>query len=62
MKPGSSLAILLLSLLAVAHLLRLLFHVELAVGGVVIPMWASAIGVLVPTFVAGLLWRESRSR
>lgn len=60
MRPGSSLAVLLLSLVAAAHLLRLFFHVEVIAGGVVIPMWVSAIGVVVPTFIAVLLWREAR--
>jgi hypothetical protein len=61
MKPGSSLAILLLSVVAFVHLLRLLFHVSVTVGGTAIPMWASAIGIAVPVFIAGLLWREAHA-
>lgn len=60
MKPGAVLAILLLSLIAVAHALRLAFAVEVVVGSIAIPMWGSAVGLAVSTLVAGLLWRETR--
>ena len=60
MKPGSSLAILLLALVALAHVLRLVFGVTAVVGGLAVPMWVSGVGIAVPTFVAGLLWREAR--
>jgi len=59
MKPGSFLAIVLLALVALAHVLRLIMGVEAVVGGMAVPMWVSGIGVAVPTLVAGLLWRES---
>jgi len=60
MKPGSSLAILVLCLVALAHLARLLLQVEVSVAGTAVPMWASAVGIAVPAFIAGLLWREAR--
>lgn len=60
MKPGSSLAILLLALVALAHVLRLVFGVTAVVGSLAVPMWVSGVGIAVPTFVAGLLWREAR--
>jgi hypothetical protein len=61
MKPGGFLAILLLALVALAHVVRLAIGVEVAVNGVAVPVWVSAVGAAVPTFIAGLLWRETRA-
>jgi Na+/proline symporter len=62
MKPASFLAVLLLALIAIAHLLRLVFRVEVTVDGVSIPLWASVIACVVPALIALMLWRESRKR
>lgn len=62
MKPGSLLAVLLLALIAIGHVLRLVFRVEATLDGIAIPMWASIIGVVVPGAVALLLWWETRAR
>lgn len=61
MKPASRLAALLLFLVAVVHLLRLAFQVEVVAGGTLIPMWLSVIGCLVPAALALGVWRESRA-
>jgi len=60
MKPAASLATLLLSFVAIAHLLRLVFRVEVVADGLVIPLWVSAVGFIVPGGLALALWRESR--
>jgi hypothetical protein len=60
MKIGSLLAIVVLSLVAAAHLLRLIDGTEIIARGVVVPQWVSIFGVAVPGLVAGLLWREAR--
>ena len=60
MKPAASLATLLLSFVAIAHLLRLVFRVEVVANGRVIPLWVSAVGFIVPGGLALALWRESR--
>jgi uncharacterized membrane protein YbhN (UPF0104 family) len=60
MKIGSLLAIVLFSLVALAHLLRLIDGTEIVARGVVVPQWISLFGVVVPVFIAGLLWREAR--
>ncbi|MGD2129012.1 MAG: hypothetical protein PVJ33_07025 [Lysobacterales bacterium] len=60
MKIGSLLAAVLLSIVAVAHLLRLLFAVDIVVGGYVIPQWVSVGGVVLPGLIAMMLWKESR--
>lgn len=61
MKPGVFLAILLLAVVALAHAVRLALGVDVAVNGGAVPVWVSAVGVAVPTFIAGLLWRETRA-
>ncbi len=60
MKTGSMLAILLLTLVAIAHLVRLAYGIEVSVGGWGVPQWVSVGGVIVPTAIAFLLWRESK--
>ena len=60
MKIGSLLAMVVLTLVAIAHLLRLIDGTEIIARGVVVPQWLSVFGVVVPGMVAWLLWRESR--
>jgi hypothetical protein len=60
MKPASLLAVLVFSLVAVGHLLRLLFRAEILVGGVAIPMWVSVVGLFVAGALAIALWREAQ--
>jgi len=45
-------------LVALAHVLRLVFNVEITVGGTAIPVWVSMVGTVVPAGIALLLWRE----
>lgn len=59
MKIGSKLAILLFLAVALAHLLRLLFGLEVTVGEWNVQQWVSALGVVVPALIAWLLWREN---
>jgi len=60
MKIGSLLAIVVLSLVACAHLLRLIDGTEIIARGVVVPQWLSIFGVVVPGVVAWLLWKEAK--
>ena len=60
MKIGSLLAIVFLSLVACAHLLRLIDGTEIVARGVIVPQWVSVFGVLAPALIVGLLWRDSR--
>ena len=60
MKAGSKLAILLLTLVAIAHLVRLLGGVEVTVAEWSVPQWVSMVGVIVPLVIAGLLWTERK--
>jgi hypothetical protein len=60
MKAAPLLAAILLAGVALAHLLRLLFRVEVTAGGIVVPMWLSAFGFLVPGTLSVALWRGRR--
>ena len=61
MKPASLLAVLVFSLVSIAHLARLIFQAEVLVGGAVIPMWMSVVGLFVAGGLAAALWREAHS-
>ena len=60
MKTGARLAVILFSLVAIAHLLRLLYGIPITAGDWSVPQWISLFGVVVPGLVAWLLWRESK--
>lgn len=60
MKTGTRLAIILLALVAFAHLLRVVFSVPVVAGDWVVPIWLSLLGILVPGLVAILLWKENK--
>ena len=60
MKPASLLAAILLDLVALAHLLRLIFHTEVTVGGTAIPMWISVVGCVIAAILSILVLREAR--
>ncbi len=62
MTRATLIAAVLLALVAVAHLLRMLFNMEATIGGVAVPMWVSVIATVVAGGVALLLWRDGRAR
>jgi hypothetical protein len=59
-KPVTAIASAIFAVVACLHLLRIVLGWEVLIQGVVIPMWASYLGVLVPSVLSFLLWRESR--
>jgi len=59
-KIGTLLAIVVFVLVALAHLVRLIDRTEVLVGTMVLPLWASVLGVVVPGVIAWLLWKESK--
>lgn len=61
MKPGSLIATALLSLVALAHIARIVLRIPVTVGTTPVPMWVSVVGTLVPATVAFMLWRESQT-
>lgn len=58
MKPATKIAVALLALVALAHVLRLVFGVDATIGQWVVPMWVSFIGVLLPGGLAYYVYRE----
>ncbi len=58
MKPAALVATVFLALVAVLHVLRILFQVPVTAGSIEIPMWASVLAVIGPGLLAVWLWRE----
>lgn len=59
MKPFTNFAIAIFILIAVMHLMRLVFGWEATLNGVVVPMWVSVMGLLIAGALAYFLWREA---
>jgi hypothetical protein len=54
-------AICFLSLVALGHVLRLVFGVAVTVGSFAVPMWVSVLAVVGPGALAFWLWREQHT-
>ena len=59
MKPFTTVAVILFSLIALVQLLRFVLGWEVTVNGVMIPVWASGIAFVIAGALAAMLWRES---
>ena len=60
MKPFTTIAIVIFSLVAVLHVLRLMFRWEVVINGLLMPMWVSVVGIIVAGGLALLVWREAK--
>ena len=60
MKPFTTIACLLLALIALMQLLRVLLGWEVIVNGYAVPAWASVIATVVAGSLSLLTWRETR--
>jgi len=60
MKLGSRLAIIVFTIIAIAHLVRLIVNIEVRVEEWTLPQWISVIGVIGPGIIAYLLWKERK--
>ncbi len=60
MKPVTMGAIILLAVVSLAHLLRILFGVQVTVADNVIPMWVSGVAFVVAGGLAIMLCRGAR--
>ena len=60
-KPFTTIAIVIFSLVAVLHVLRLIFGWEVVINGLVMPMWVSVVGFIVAGGLAVMVWREART-
>lgn len=59
-KPFTMLAVLVFAIVALVHLLRLVFGWEVTINGAVMPVWLSVLGLVIAGGLAVMLWRESR--
>jgi len=59
MKPFTNIAVIVFSLIAFMHLLRLFFSWEVTVNGMIVPLWVSIPGFVIAAGLAFMLWRES---
>ena len=62
MKTGSFVAMIFLVLVAIAHILRVIWQVEVIVSGYYVPMWMSYAAVILTAVLAGAMWNEHRSK
>jgi len=62
MKPFSTIAVVIFSVISLAHLLRLFFHWEVIVNGLIIPQWVSVPAFVILGALAFMLWREARGQ
>jgi hypothetical protein len=60
MKPFTTLAIAIFTLVALTHLCRVFLGWDVVVAGTAIPMWASYLGLLIAGVLAVMLYREVR--
>jgi len=61
MKPFTTVAVLVFSVIALVQLTRVALGWEVTVNGIVIPYWASVIAFAVATLLAFMLRREARA-
>lgn len=61
MKPFTMIAVVVFALVALLHLLRLVLGWQITLNAVVIPIWASAVGLVIAAVLAVMLYRESHS-
>ncbi len=60
MKTANLTATVLLACVSLAHLLRLIFRIQVTVADRFIPIWVSAVAFVVAGGVAVMLWRARR--
>jgi hypothetical protein len=58
MKPFTFIAILIFALVAFLHFLRFIFDWEIIINGAYLPRWTSIFAIILPAFLALMLWRE----
>ena len=58
MKPFTTIAVIVFSLMGFIHFLRLFFGWEIVISGMILPLWISAPGFAIASGLAWMLWRE----
>ena len=61
MKPFTIIAVVVFSLMAIVHLLRLFLGWEVTVVGFVVPVWWSGVGLVIAGGLALMVWREGHT-
>jgi hypothetical protein len=61
MKPFTTVAVVVFSLIAVAQLLRVILGLDVAIDGVHVPLWASVVASVVAAGLAVMVSREART-
>jgi hypothetical protein len=59
-KPFTTVAVVVFTLVALLQLLRFVSGWEVTVNGITIPIWASGVAFVVAAVLAVMLWREAR--
>jgi hypothetical protein len=59
-KPFTTISVAVFTLVAIVHLARLFAGWEVVVTGFAVPVWWSAIGLVVAGGLALMVWREAR--
>ncbi len=60
MKPFTTVAAVIFSLVALLQLARFVLNWEVMVNGISIPVWASGFAFVIAAALAVMLWREAR--
>jgi hypothetical protein len=60
MKPFTAIGAVVFALVAVAHLLRLIFNWAIIIDTLTVPYWVSIVGLLIAAILSVMLFREAR--
>lgn len=60
MNPVITIVAILLIGISAAHLVRIIFQVDIIIGGFIIPLWVSIFGFIIPLLLALMLDRENK--
>ncbi len=60
-KPFTNIAVGVFALVALLHVLRLIFGWEATIAGLAVPLWISLLGAVIAGGLAVMVWRESRA-
>ena len=60
MKPFTTIAAIVLAILALVHLYRFVMGLDVVVNGMAVPQWISGVVAVVAAVLALMVWRESR--
>lgn len=62
MNQFTKIASVIFGIIALLHLLRLIYTIEIVVGNYQLPIWISAVGLVVTIILSIGLWKESKGR